>query len=267
MMNIASLNKRKCKVLSGQFAGYSPDTFKTDQVDELARQTGHYPAILGCDYACGWNNNNNPEYIIDFSCNPSLKNHWNQGGFVTVNMHLPNPVNSNGGGYKDRGNLNFNDLTQPYTETGKRWRSFLDRIAQGLNDLNQAGVTVLYRPFHEMNGDWFYWCAQDPNTFKSVWIDMFNYLTNTKGLHNLLWVYSPDQSRNNPSMYYPGDNYVDIVALDVYTDEPVRRKKANMNGYYEMTNINKPFALGEVGPSTANGQFDYMKWYSIKTLL
>lgn len=51
---------------------------------------------------------------------------------------------------------------------------------------------------------------------------MFNYLTSTKNLHNILWVYSPDQSRPNPSVYYPGDAYVDIVALDVYTDDPVR---------------------------------------------
>jgi beta-mannanase len=50
---------------------------------------------------------------------------------------------------------------------------------------------------------------------------MFNYLTSTKNLHNLLWIYSPDQSRANPSRYYPGDAYVDIVALDVYTDDPV----------------------------------------------
>ena len=51
---------------------------------------------------------------------------------------------------------------------------------------------------------------------------MFYYLTNTKQLHNLLWVYSPDQSRSEPSKYYPGDAYVDIVSLDVYTDNPVR---------------------------------------------
>jgi mannan endo-1,4-beta-mannosidase len=75
-------------------------------------------------------------------------------------MHLPNPVSWNGGGYKDRMNLNFADLTRPNTETGQRWRLFLDRMAQGLDDLQRAGVSVLFRPFHEMNGDWFYWCNQ-----------------------------------------------------------------------------------------------------------
>lgn len=50
---------------------------------------------------------------------------------------------------------------------------------------------------------------------------MFNYLTNTKNLHNILWVYSPDHGRGNRLAYYPGSAYVDIVALDVYTDDPV----------------------------------------------
>ncbi|CAF4055996.1 unnamed protein product [Rotaria sp. Silwood2] len=235
------------KVLSGQFAGYSPDTFNINQIDEIARLTGQTPAILGCDYACGWNYKTPPQFIIDYSCNPSLKDHWNKGGLVTINMHLPNPVSLNGGGYKDRMNLNFVHLINSNTDTGKRWILFLDRMAQGLDDLQRAGVTVLFRPLHEMNGDWFYWCNQDSEVFKNVWRHMFNYLTNTKRLHNILWVYSPDQSRGSPSRYYPGDSYVDIVALDVYTDDP-----NSMNGYNEMLNLNKPFALGEVGPSTTN---------------
>ena len=51
---------------------------------------------------------------------------------------------------------------------------------------------------------------------------MFNYFTVTKNLHNLLRVYSPDQSRANPSKFYPGDAFVDVVSLDAYTDDPVR---------------------------------------------
>lgn len=75
-------------------------------------------------------------------------------------MHLPNPASPNGGRFNDRYSINFGDLTNQYTETGQRWHRFLDRIAEGLTDLQQAGVTVLFRPFHEMNGDWFYWCSQ-----------------------------------------------------------------------------------------------------------
>lgn len=102
---------------------------------------------------------------------------------------------------------------------------------------------------------------------------MFNYFTNTKNLHNLLWVYSPFADRGNRSAYYPGDSYVDIVVLDAYADEPVRpmsrsptercvilSTQATMPGYDEMLAFNKPFALGEIGPTTTNGSFDYMRW-------
>ncbi|UJR27042.1 hypothetical protein I4U23_008346 [Adineta vaga] len=243
------------KVLSGQFAGYSPDTFSTSNIDQITQQIGQTPGILGCDWACGWNYKTPPEDLINYACNSALKTHWSLGGLVTVNMHLPNPVSSNGGGYKDRWNVNFADLTNTATQTGQRWRLFLDRMAAGFDDLQQSGVTVLFRPFHEMNGEWFYWGNQDAQTFKNVWIDMFNYLTNTKNLHNLLWVYSPDHSRGNRLAYYPGSAYVDIVALDVYTDDP-----NNMNGYDEMITLNKVFALGEIGPSTVNNQFEYTRW-------
>ncbi len=54
-----------------------------------------------------------------------------------------------------------------------------------------------------------------------MWISLFNYFCNEKNLHNLLWVYAPDQSAPNVTMYYAGDDYVDIVALDVYVDDPV----------------------------------------------
>jgi mannan endo-1,4-beta-mannosidase len=54
-----------------------------------------------------------------------------------------------------------------------------------------------------------------------VWQSLFNYFSNEKNLHNLLWVYAPDQGPGNHTLYYPGEDYVDIVALDVYVDDPV----------------------------------------------
>ena len=52
-------------------------------------------------------------------------------------------------------------------------------------------------------------------------MSLFNYFCDEKNLHNLLWVYAPDQSASNSSMYYPGDDYVDIIALNIYVDDPV----------------------------------------------
>jgi mannan endo-1,4-beta-mannosidase len=73
---------------------------------------------------------------------------------ITIDTHFPNPVSPDGGDLKNRSNLTFTDLLKSETETGQRWRSYLDIVAEGLDDLQKANVTVLYRPFHEMNGGW-----------------------------------------------------------------------------------------------------------------
>jgi hypothetical protein len=118
------------KVLTGQFAGFSPGTFSTANIDDIQQQISVRPAILSCDWACGWNNLATPQNLINFSCNVALKTHWSHGGSVTVSMHLPNSVSTNGGGYEDRMNLDFADLTRPQTQTGQPWHLFLDRMGQ-----------------------------------------------------------------------------------------------------------------------------------------
>ncbi len=130
------------------------------QVNAIENLTGHVPAILGCDYSNGWGQATPPQKLLNYSCNEVLKTHWNKHGLIEINNHFSNPVSPNGGCLKNRSTLVFTDVLKPETETGQRWRSYIDIVAEGLNDLQQANVTVLYRPFHEMNGGWFWWGQQ-----------------------------------------------------------------------------------------------------------
>ncbi|MDD2762978.1 MAG: glycosyl hydrolase [Opitutaceae bacterium] len=250
-------NRLDNKVTSGFFGGYSAWTFSTTQLDALYTATGQYPGIFGADYGAGWATADDPTTLIDYTCNDTLETYWNNGGLVTVSVHCPSP------GYANGGNLNthlanFADLLNPATETGARWRTYLDKMALGLADLQSAGVTVLWRPFHEMNGDWFWWGAQNSTTFKNVWIDMYNYFTTTKGLNNLIWVYAPDFGPGSWTSFYPGASYVDVVGLDVYDDNPGTSVTLN-SAYNAMVGLNKTFAFTEIGPDT-QGSFDYYKW-------
>lgn len=104
--------------------------------------------------------------------------------------------------------------------------AYLDRLAAFIA---AVGTPVIYRPFHEVNGNWFWWGgAATATTFKAVWIKMYNYLTVTKGLTNVLFCLNlsgTDDSTaaiaNNVQAYsqwYPGDAYVDIVSIDYYND-------------------------------------------------
>ena len=73
-----------------------------------------------------------------------------------------------------------------------------------------------------MNGKWFWWGGADKEEFLALWRHMFDYFTTTKGLNNLLWLYSSnseDAWTRSVDFYYPGDAYCDVVGLDNYTDD------------------------------------------------
>jgi len=103
----------------------------------------------------------------------------------------------------------------------------LDVIASALQDLQNKGVTVLWRPIQEGNGDMFWYATsgsgkpagQSAADYIAVWQDMYNYFTNTKGLNNLLWVFAPTGDLSEWTPPYPGNTYVDIVAPTYYSDE------------------------------------------------
>lgn len=147
----------------------------------------------------------------------------------------------------------------PESEIRRRWRSYLDKVAEGLSELESTGVPVLFRPLHEMNGDAFWWSGQDPDAFQRVWRDMFAYLTRIKGPEEpSLGVFAGRQPRSTRRLL-PGLDYVDIVGLDAYDDDPLNPDIRA--GYEELLALDKPFALSEVGPDDANrGSADYGWW-------
>lgn len=110
----------------------------------------------------------------------------------------------------------------------------------------EAGAVVLFRPFHEVNGAWFWWYNKNPLQFKKLWRFWFNYLTKERGVHNLLYVFSPSSNTNRsyPWDYYPGDEYVVINALDFYSNDPFPLPN---NVYYDMVRLGKPVGFSEIG--------------------
>jgi len=130
------------------------------KINAIESLTGHIPAIIGCDYCNEWGQAIPPQKLLNYSCNQILKDHSNKRGLIEINTHFSNPVSPNGGCLRNRSGLIFTDLLNFETETGQRWKSYLDIVAEGLNDLQQSNVTVFYRPLHEMNGGWFWWGKQ-----------------------------------------------------------------------------------------------------------
>lgn len=240
------------RILSGQFSDFGNGA-NLRIMERVHEKTGHWPALVGVDYA------DFPRGSLTTKVpNQVAINYWKKGGLVTVMAHMYNPANPKGGGLRDKGVI-LADLLKEGTDTHKRWMQQLDLAADGLLELKRAGVVVLWRPFHEMNGGWFWWGAQDFDTFIKVWRHMFHYFSETKGLDNLLWVYGPNHGQNT-AKYYPGDRYVDIVGLDAYTDfiDP-----EHVRGYKEIAALPKPFGFTEYGPHGSQnppGDYDYRRF-------
>ncbi len=240
------------RIVSGQFTDFGRGA-NLRLMTNVFEKTGHWPAIIGVDYA-----DFGRRKLETAKPNQVAIEYWKQGGLVTVSAHLYNPAKTNDYGLRDK-DMDLSTLLTANGETHARWMRELDTLASGLQELRAAGVVVLWRPFHEMNGDWFWWDDKDPETFIKAWRQMFDYFTKEKGLDNLLWVYGPNHGHKTAS-YYAGDRYVDLVGLDAYTDfiDP-----AHIKGYQEVAALPKPFGFTEFGPYGSKnppGDYDYTRF-------
>ena len=111
----------------------------------------------------------------------------------------------------------------PEGDLHETYRAELDRVAAFFADLkgpNGEPVPIIFRPFHEHTGDWFWWGAKwcTPDEYKRLWHFTADYLRKTKNLHHLLLCYSPDRFKDRSAYLerYPGDDYVDILGHDNY---------------------------------------------------
>ena len=243
-------------IAHGEYVAYGMKEY----VDNLQKLTGKNPALISVDYAYGAKRKDDPELK---HINKSIIEWWKKGGLVTVSWHARNPV-TGGSAFDVAKTVDLKELLKVGTVANKRWMVQLDRVANGLSELRDAKVIVLWRPFHEMNGDWFWWGRQDypghRDDFNALWQQMFNYFTKDKKLDNLIWVYAASGAAHEATRaghvnrsiiyYYPGRDYCDIVGMDRYLDNEV------LPGYDELSELGKTVACCEFGPSTENGQYD-----------
>ena len=256
------------KVLSGQHAGDSQPTRNpfcaqsgyAKYIEALEASSGKLVAIAGGGYDALSPTAAPLSNLL--AVNAVMKAHWRRGGLVELGGAPHNPWT---GGPANDNKLNGHRLTEaitPGTAANQKWMKQLDDFATALADLQSSGVVVLWRPFHEFNGNWFWWGAsRDGQDYIKLWRHMHDYFTHTKQLKNLIWVWAGSREAGpwiQPlAKYYPGDTYVDIVGIDMYYDT---LDEAAVKAYRELSKLGKPFALAEYGPdnktTTKTGTLD-----------
>ncbi len=144
----------------------------------------------------------------------------------------------------------WDQLCTDGTPLNAAWKREMDSVIPYLAQLQEAGVPVLWRPYHEMNGAWFWWGNKPgDNGFKRLWIMTYEYFT-AQGLNNLLWVWdanAPRVKENDDALayelFYPGNEYVDVLAADIYGWD---YKQSHHDQLVELGG-GKPIAMGELG--------------------
>ncbi|MBE7680117.1 glycosyl hydrolase [Paenibacillus sp. P13VS] len=220
-----------------------PNSSPAQQTNTVYGITGRYPGLWSGDLLFSSDDVNNRWNMIY-----EAKRQWDSGSIVQLMMHVTPPTQSDvgswdGGVVSELTDAQWTDLITNGGTLNKAWKARLDNYAQYLQYLEDNGVTVLFRPFHEMNQSIFWWAGRpDTNGTAALYRLTKDYLVNTKGLTNLVWVWNMQDLDLNWGTYNPGNDYWDIFSVDIYNSDGFTTAK-----YNNALSVagSKPIAIGE----------------------
>ncbi len=241
--------------LAGQHNYPNTSARWTDRAYDL---TGKYPALFGQDF--GFEAGADKDSILG---RPELveeaERQYRNGAVVTMTWHEVRPTDDEPVSFREsvQGHLTdfeFKEVLTPGSKLYNRWCAQVDVIAGYLKQLRDARVPVLFRPYHEINGGWFWWNGRKgKDGSAALYRQLFDRFVNYHKLDNLIWVWnsSPPAPPAGPGPYadyFPGPEYADVLSVDIYGEF----KPAFYDGLLALA-AGKPIALGEVGavPSPA----------------
>jgi mannan endo-1,4-beta-mannosidase len=209
--------------LTGQHNFANEQEFNTNVTAIYAGKT---PAVYGTDLGFAAAGDKDSAYSRHQLVQELIKQ-FHSGHVIALCWHevpptMDEPVTFRGQIQSHITDQQFDELLTPGTAIHKHWLTQVDGIAEYLKELQDAHVPVLWRPFHEINGDWFWWNGHRGDAShgtKQLYRMMYDRLANFHHLNNLIWVWNCDQpSRADRQFvdYFPGLEFVDVLALDCY---------------------------------------------------
>ncbi len=193
-----------------------------DGESDVKRVTGDYPAVYGWELGGLERGDDTNIDAVPFDVmNKLAVKADSMGGINTFSWHPFSLVNGENAWNTDSA------VVAHIIPGGKLHQQFitqLDKIGDFLlllKDKEGKPIEFIFRPWHEMSGDWFWWGAKTttPEEYKQLFRFTVDYLKNTKGLKNMMVCYSPNggyQSKEEYLIWYPGDDMVDMLGVDIY---------------------------------------------------
>ena len=200
---------------------------------------GDYPAVMGFDLGgIEMGDEKNLDSVPFTRIREELIAHAKRGGVVTLSWHPRNPLT--GGTAWDKDDTTVVASILPGGSQHLKFLNWMRRVRNFIRTLrteNDRPISIIFRPWHENNGGWFWWGAKQctPQEFKALWCMLQDYLL-SEGMDNLVWSYSPNLDGHTDEAKflerYPGDERVDLIGLDAYQwgteDDFVRQVNADL---------------------------------------
>jgi mannan endo-1,4-beta-mannosidase len=245
-----------------------------DGRSDIKDVTGDYPAVYGWDIAgIEKKSTTNIDSVPFDKMIQYIKEVYERGGINTISWHLDNPLNDKNAWDTTAGSL---ASAIPGGAAHEKYKSWLDEVVtfnSKLKDKNGVAIPILFRPFHELTGDWFWWCQNNgsPEEYTTLWKFTVDYLK-SRGVHNFIYVYNTSMVKTKEEYlkYYPGSDYVDILSFDNYQYNDPEKDNSFVENNLKLVEImdeigkeqNKLIAFAETGYE----QIPNNKWWT-KTLM
>jgi hypothetical protein len=183
--------------------------------------TGDYPAVYGFELGrLELDHEVNLDSVPFDKMKGFIRDAYDRGGVITISWHLNNPLTGKTAWDPAPGTV---ASVLPGGEKNNLYKSWLDRIAAFMVDLKGKHgeyIPIIFRPFHELNGSWFWWGGKNcmPEELKQLYRFTETYLRDQKNVHNLLYAFNTDKfySKQEYLERYPGDEWVDVIGFDIY---------------------------------------------------
>jgi len=183
--------------------------------------TGDYPAVYGFELGrLELDHEVNLDSVPFNRMKTFIREAYDRGGVITISWHLNNPLTGKTAWDPAPGTV---AAALPGGSKNDVYQVWLNNVADfmlSLRGKNGELIPVIFRPFHELNGSWFWWGKNNctPEQLKQLYQFTESYLRDTKGVHNLLYAYNTDRfaSADEYLERYPGDEWVDVLGFDIY---------------------------------------------------
>lgn len=255
---------------------YGRDWYAESGRSDTKEVCGDYPAVFSVDFAEIMDDRHETSDLNDDRRRTILEARA-RGEVITACAHLNNPLT--GGDSWDNSNVTVvKEILTDGSETNSKYKVWLDRLADFVNSLEDANgdlIPIIFRPYHEHTQTWSWWGSQctTQEEFISFWRFTVDYLTQDKGVHNLIFAISPqlDGVASPQRLLYrwPGDDYVDFIGMDSYHGTNTDALASNVRNLSALSKEKlKPCGVTETGIEGVrdnNGQ-EYAKYWTKEIL-